>query len=380
MKLDLKNYNRIVIKIGSSLIISEGKLREDWLEKLSKNISDFISNNIEIIIVTSGAVALGKSILKLNNKKLSIEQKQACAAVGQIELMSFYKKIFNKNNYQVAQILLTASDCNSRVRYLNCKNTIENLLKNQVIPIINENDSIANEEIKIGDNDRLAARVAQMSSADLMILLSDIDGLYDKNPTTHKDAKFISEVKNITKEIENMAGSSTSSIGTGGMITKIIATKMALSINCQVIITSGIENNCLEKLKNNQKKFTFFYSQKKSLKTSKHITTARKSWLSGVVNARGEAIINNLACETIKNKKVSLLPIGVVSIKGKFSKGDVIFVKDLKGKHIASGITNYSSDEAKKIIQKKSNEVKKIFGNDAKSELIHLNNLVLTDN
>lgn len=374
---DFKNYHRVVIKIGSSLLISKQKIRKKWLRIFADNISELRKNKIEIIIVTSGAVALGRSILKLSKQKLSLQEKQACAAVGQIELMSCYQKNFKKLNFDVAQILLTASDCNSRDRYLNCKNTIETLLKNQAIPVINENDSVAVDEIKIGDNDRLAARVAQMISADLMILFSDIDGLYNKNPKIFKDAKFISEIKKITKEIEDMAQGSVSMVGTGGMITKIMASKMATASGCNSIITSGIENNALKNLFFSEKKFTIFSVEKNEVKNSKHISRARKNWLSGFVNAKGEIIINQKACETICTKRVSLLAIGVVEVRGNFTKGDGIFIKDEHGNHIASGIINHSDDDVKRIIGKKSSDVKKILGNSVKTEIVDVDNLIL---
>jgi len=370
MKLDLKNKKKLVIKIGSSLLVAEGKLREKWLKKFTADVADLIKKNFQITIVSSGAIALGRSVLKVGTRKLSLEEKQAAAAIGQIQLMSFYRDFFKKLNLDVAQILLTAADCDARDRYLNSKNTIETLLKNRVIPIINENDSVAVDEIKIGDNDRLAARVAQMISADLMILFSDIDGLYDKNPKTEKNAKLISEVFEITKEIENMAGGAGSSVGTGGMITKILAAKMLINSGCETIITNGTSDNALKKLVEGKQNFTIFSNEKKS-------TKSRKNWLSGFINAKGDVIINQCAVEALKSKKISLLPIGVVAVKGNFQKGEAVFIKDEEGNHIASGISNYAAADAKKILEKNSAEVKKIFGNSAKKELVHADNLVV---
>ena len=325
--------------------------------------------------MSSGAVALGRNILNIKNKKLTLQEKQACASVGQIELMSLYKNYFAKLNLNVAQILLTASDCNSRERYLNCKNTIETLLEKKIIPIINENDSVAVDEIKIGDNDRLSARVAQMIEADLMILFSDIDGLYNDNPKINKDAQFIPQVEKINKDIEKMARGAVSQVGTGGMITKILAAKMAISSNCATIITSGIEQDALKKLISGNKKYTIFTSNKSANKSSKHTSRAKKNWLSGFVNASGSIIVNEKAGETLKSKKVSLLAVGAVAVRGKFAKGDAVFIKDENLNHIASGISNYNSEDVKKILQKNSNEIKKILGNSAKSELIHIDNL-----
>ncbi len=367
--LDIKNYQKIVIKIGSSLLVEQGKLRLDWLQNFASNVAELIQQNHQIVIVTSGAIALGKENLA-TKKTLSLEEKQAAAAIGQIKLMKEYSKVFAEFDLSVAQILLTAADCNSRTRYLNSQNTIETLLKNKIIPIINENDSVAVEEIKIGDNDRLAARAAQMISADLLILFSDIDGLYDKNPREHKDAKLITEINKITKEIENMAGGSGSSVGTGGMITKIQAAKMAMLTNCKTIITNGIELDALKKLFANQKLFSIFGSEKTS-------TKSRKKWLSGLINSSGEIIVNECAKEALLNKKISLLAIGIVNAKGNFKKGDAIFIKDESGNHIANGISNYADSEVKQILQKDSKEVKKILGSSAKEEVVHIDNLLV---
>ncbi len=357
---------KIVVKIGSSLLVENGVLREKWLKNFAENFAELVNKKTQIVIVTSGAIALGRDIF--GDHKLMLEEKQAAAAIGQINLMSNYRDIFKKFDLNIAQILLTASDCNSRQRYLNSQNTIETLLKNRVIPIINENDSVAVDEIKIGDNDRLAARVAQMISADLLILFSDIDGLYDKNPNK-KDAKFIFQVDKITKEIENMAEGSGSKVGTGGMITKIQAAKMACLAGCKTIITSGVEQNCLKNLFFGEKKYTIFNGEKSN--------KSRKKWLSGLINASGEVIINNCAKEVLLNKKTSLLPIGAVKIKGDFKAGDAIFIKDEQGNHIASGISNYAALEVKKILEKKSHEVKEILGKLAKKELVHIDNLVV---
>ena len=377
MEIKSQKYQKIVIKIGSSLLVEEGGVRDKWLENLSQNIAKIIDEKTTIVIVSSGAVALGRNILNIKNKKLTLQEKQACASVGQIELMSLYKNYFAKLNLNVAQILLTASDCNSRQRYLNCKNTIETLLEKNIIPIINENDSVAVDEIKIGDNDRLSARVAQMIEADLMILFSDIDGLYNDNPKINKDAQFIPQVEKINKEIEKMALGAVSQVGTGGMITKILAAKMAMASNCPTIITSGIEQDALKKLILGKKKYTIFECNKSLNKSSKHTSRAKKNWLSGFVNASGSIIINEKASEALRHKKVSLLAVGAVALRGKFAKGDAVFVKDENLNHIASGISNYNSEDVKKILQKNSNDIKKILGNSAKSELIHIDNLFI---
>ncbi len=300
---------------------------------------------------------------------MSFAQKQAAASIGQIQLMANYQNALAKNNLKVAQILLTSADCNVRQRYLNCQNTIETLLKNRIIPIINENDSIAVDEIKVGDNDRLAARVAQMVSADLMILFSDIDGLYDANPKTNKNAKFIKEVFEINSDIEKVASGAGSDVGTGGMITKIMAAKM-LQDSCDCLITSGIEEGCLEKLVTEKQNFTIFHNRNKS-------KNARKKYLSGLLNLKSGVVVNKCAVDALKSKKISLLPIGIIAVIGDFKKGEAIFVCDENGLQIASGVSNYSSLDVAKVLQKKSQAVKEILGNYVKEEVIHLDNLVV---
>jgi glutamate 5-kinase len=370
MKLDFSNRKKIVIKIGSSLLVKDGELRQKWLKSLVKDIAELVKKDFQITIVSSGAVALGKGVLNSIDGKLSLAEKQAAAAVGQIKLMGFYNDFFKIMNFEVAQILMTAADCNSRNRYLNSKNTIDTLLENNVIPIINENDTLAVDEIKIGDNDRLAARVAQMISADLLILFTDIDGLYDKNPRISKNAKLIAKVTKITKEIEDVAGGAGSDVGTGGMATKVMAAKMLTKSGCDTIITSGIAENALKKLCEGKSNFTIFNSRKK-------VAKSRKNWLSGFFNIKSGVVVNKCAVEVLLSKKVSLLPVGVELVKGDFKKGDIIFVNDEKGNRIASGITNYSASDAKKIIGKRSIEVKKVLGKSAKKELVHIDNLVV---
>ncbi len=370
MNFDFSQRKKIVIKIGSSLLVEKGEIRKKWLKSFAKDVANLMQQNFQITIVSSGAIALGRSVLKAENRKLTLEEKQAAAAIGQIQLMSFYRDFFKKNNFNVAQILLTASDCNARDRFLNSKNTIDTLLKNHIIPIINENDTVAVDEIKIGDNDRLAARVAQMISADMMILFSDIDGLYDQNPKTNKNAKLIPEIFTITKEIELMAGGAGSNVGTGGMITKIMAAKMLTNSSCETLITNGTCDGAVKKLFLGKQNFTIFHSKTKTVKS-------RKNWLSGVLNAKGSLIVNERAAEALKSGKISLLPVGIIEIKGEFKAGEIVFIRDKLENHIASGISNFSALDAKKICLKKSEEVKKILGKDAKKEVVHLNNLVL---
>ena len=367
--IEFSGVKRIVVKVGSSLLVENSALREKWLQKFAADVASLVTQKIEVVIVSSGAIALGRGLWS-SDKKLTLAEKQAAASVGQIELMSSYRDYFRKHKTNVAQILLTAADCNARERYANSQNTINTLLAKGIVPIINENDTVAVDEIKIGDNDRLAARVAQMISADLLILFSDIDGLYNKNPKVFADAQLILEVKKITKEIEEMAGGSSSLVGTGGMITKIVAAKMAVMAGCETIITNGLVENSLQKLFAGKQNYTIFRSAKKGLNAVK----SRKKWLSGFLNAKGEVIINNRAREAMAAKKISLLPVGIISVAGDFKIGDLVFIKDEDGNHIASGTTNYGLSEAKKILGKNSDEVKKIL---VKTEFVHIDNLNL---
>lgn len=367
MKSDFQSIKRLVIKIGSSLIVEDGIFRVDWLESLMRDVAQIKKSGIEVVIVSSGSVALGKSML-LKKEDISIPQKQAAAALGQIELITKYRQLAVENGFNIGQILLTLSDCSSRERYNNLQNVFSRLFASNITPIINENDSIAVEEIKIGDNDRLAARVAQIISADMLILFSDVDGLYDKNPKIYKDAKLIDRVDRITRDIEKIAKKPTSKVGTGGMITKITAAKMAEISGCDSIITSGIEQECLSKLFFGEKKYTIFESRNKSVKI-------RKKRLSGFLNTRGAAIINEQAAKILLEENVSLLPIGIVKIRGSFKKGDLISIRDEKENHIAIGIANYGSVTARKVLEKHSSVVKEIIGNQ-RPELVHIDNLL----
>jgi glutamate 5-kinase len=362
----LENKNRIIIKIGSNLLVKDGSVRSEWLKTLVDDIAYLVSLKKEVIIVSSGAIALGKKAFK-KQSDLSVREKQAACSVGQIELMSCYQDIFAKKGLTAAQILLTSLDSSNRGTYLNARNTFLTLIQNDVIAIVNENDTVATEEIRIGDNDRLAARVAQMVDGDLLILLSDIDGLYDKNPQVNKDANFIALIENIDKKIEDMASNSISNVGSGGMVTKIKAAKMAFNAGCDTIITSGMADNPIKKLLEGARHSLF--------KTNKKKMASKKQWIVDDFNARGELIINDRAIIAI-NKGSSLLPVGVNEVKGRFEEGDNIMVKDTRGNHIATGTSSYSSGNAKLIIGKKTDQIKEIFGPKIKEELVHRDNMV----
>ncbi len=364
--LFFEKTNKVVIKIGSSLLVEDGGLKVEWLESLLEDVKWLLDNDIEVVITTSGSIALGRA--SFGQGDLTIAQKQAASAVGQINLMAYFQDIALNNGFGVAQILLSASDFDDRERYDNLNNVFKELSLKKIVPIINENDSVTVDEIKIGDNDRLAAKAAQICDSDLLILLSDIEGLYDKNPHLHKDARFIERVENITKEVEDMAGGASSNYGTGGMATKVVAAKMASFSGCKTVIASGKIFNPVSSLAQKGAKCTIFEASEKSL-------GYRKKFISGLMDAKGEVVVNDCAKEVLFKGGVSLLPIGIIKVSGDFGAGDLIFVKDGSGNHIASGYANYDAKSARKVLGMKSEEVREILG-EVKSELIHADNLI----
>jgi len=366
-----KEAKRKVIKIGSALLAAEdGALRIKWLNSLADDVAKKIKSGYEIIVVSSGAVALGRNKLGIKRKELKLEEKQAAAACGQVELMTAWQETFRRHKVEVAQVLLTISDTEDRRRYLNARNTIETLIGRGIIPIVNENDTVATSEIRYGDNDRLAARVAQMVTADNLILFSDIDGLYTANPRTDKKAKHVAEVKKITDKIRKMADGKGSFTSSGGMITKIEAASMASSAGITTIVTTGIVANPLKKLENGGRK-TVFLAEGSPEK-------ARKNWLRTSLKTEGEVIIDDGARKALI-KGNSLLPAGVKKIKGVFRRGDAILIKNSSGKEVGRGLAAYSAEEAQKIMGKNTSEIKKILGFVGREELIHRNDMVLAE-
>ena len=310
----LKESKIIVIKIGSSLLIDDKKkIRKKWLTDFSKDIQGLIKQNKKVIIVSSGAIAMGCKKLNLSKKNLKLDKSQAVASVGQIELMNLFSETFIKSKINISQILLTLEDTEQRRRALNAKRTFDNLFKLGFVPIVNENDSIATSEIKYGDNDRLASRVAQISGADSLILLSDVDGLYTHNPKIHKNAKLIKEIKNINKDIEKIATKSISEHGTGGMKTKIDAAKICQLSGCQMVIANGLLNRPIKKI-TEENNCTWFLPKVSKL-------DARKNWIISSVSPKGALIIDDGAKKALSNGK-SLLAAGIKKVSGRFSKGD----------------------------------------------------------
>jgi glutamate 5-kinase len=364
--MDLAKHQRIVIKIGSSLLISENQLNFSWLKTIAADIFELLEQGKDIIIVTSGAVALGRNAIGKNSGALRLEEKQAASSCGQNHLMQGYVQALAPRN--VGQVLLTFWDTERRRNYLNAKSAIETIIDNGAIPVINENDVIATAELAYGDNDRLSARVAQMLDADLLILLSDVDGLYDKNPQLFKDAKHIDVVKKITAKIEGMAGDAGSLHGTGGMKTKIEAAKIAVNSGCDCVLSSGKAKHAIKKIFAGKQKFTIF----QSLESSRN---ARKQWIVSGVKAMGKIKIDDGAARALSKGK-SLLPAGVTGVTGKFERGDLVVVTN-NGLEIARGLSAYSIANAKKIIGKKSEEIEAILGYSGRSELIHRDNMVV---
>ncbi len=364
----LKNSKIIVIKIGSTLLVDKNKkIRKKWLSEFAKDIKKLRSNNQKVIIVSSGAIALGCMKMKYNKKNLKLDKSQAIASIGQIELMNLFSKIFLRHKLNISQILLTLDDTEERRRSLNARRTFENLLDLNYIPIVNENDTIATTEIKYGDNDRLASRVAQITNADTLILLSDVDGLYNKNPKIYKDAQLIKKIQNLDTDLKNINLKGNNEFGSGGMNTKIEAAKICQLSGCDMIIANGLYSNPINRIiKNNI--CTLFLT-----KTSK--LDARKKWIISSVSPKGEIMIDDGAKKALTNGK-SLLAAGIKKVIGKFNKGDHIKILDKKRKECARGLSSFSSDEIHKISGHHSNEIEKILGYVSKSEVVHKDDMV----
>jgi len=361
---------RLVVKIGSTLLVGDasGRLRHRWLAALCQDIAALRSGGTEIIIVSSGAVAVGRNALKLGRRTLKLEENQAAAATGQIKLAHAYQEALARHKLPVAQILLTPADTEERRRHLNARGTVGTLLRLGVIPIINENDSVATEEIRFGDNDRLAARVAQMMSADMLVLLSDIDGLYTADPDHVKTAKFIPEVSDITPDIEAMAGDAAPGYASGGMVTKIAAAKIATRAGCGMVIAAGQKTHSLAAI-GVRGRCTWF------LPTESPVT-ARKQWIAGAVSLAGTITVDDGAIRALNQGK-SLLPAGVIGINGAFDRGDAVMIHSPKGKQIGSGLSAYSAADARLILGHKTREIEALLGYRGRDEMIHRDDLVL---
>jgi glutamate 5-kinase len=366
----IQKSKRIVIKIGSALLIDKkkGALKNKWLESLALDISDLIKLKKEVVVVSSGSIALGRKQLELNSN-LTLDEKQAAAATGQISLAHAWKEVMQEHGLNVAQILLAPDDTETRRKHLNARATLTKLLELGVIPVINENDTVSTEEIKFGDNDRLAARVAQMCSADLLVLLSDIDGLYSSDPNKNKNSTLIGEITEISREIEAMAGPAHSKISSGGMITKIEAAKISMNAGCHMIICDGRLNNPLLKLQDSHTVFSWFKAKDNPL-------NLRKQWISGALQVKGKITIDDGATKAIK-KGYSILPAGILSTEGDYEKGDLIKIVDQSKTFIGTGLTHFNNSEVELIKGSKSENIETILGYRGKDEVVHRDDLVL---
>ena len=364
----LKNSKIIVIKIGSSLLVDNNqKIRKKWLLSFAKDIKKLRLKSKKIIIVSSGAIALGCKKMNYKNTNLKLDKSQAIASVGQIELMNLFSQTFSKLRINISQILLTLDDTEERRRSINAKRTFENLFQLNYIPIVNENDTIATSEIKYGDNDRLASRVAQITNADTLILLSDVDGLFTKNPKLYNDAKLIKKVHDLDKDLKNVNVRGITKFGKGGMNTKIEAAKICNLAGCNMIISNGLYLNPIKKIEDNN--CTLFVSKISKLH-------ARKKWIISSVFSKGELIIDDGAKKALINGK-SLLAAGIKKVSGKFNKGDHIKIFDENMNEFARGLSSFTSDEIFKIKGQHSNRISEILGYVTKSEVIHKDDMVI---
>lgn len=371
----LLESRRLVVKIGSALLVDgeTRQIRRDWLDALADDVAACRKRGQEVVIVTSGAVACGREHLGLVGRALKLEEKQAAAATGQIRLAHAYQETLARHDVTVAQVLVTLEDTEERRRHLNARNTIDTLLKLGAVPVINENDTVATAEIRFGDNDRLAARVAQMVSADTLVLLSDIDGLYTADPRKDPDARHIPTVRELTPEIKGMAGEPPPGYSSGGMVTKIAAARVALSAGCRMVIAKGKRMNPLAALERRPEDggalCTWFLP-------SAEPTSARKAWIAGHVNATGVLVVDDGAMRALSHG-ASLLPAGVAAVQGDFDRGDVVIVRTQEGREVARGLVAYSADDARRILRHKSTEIPEILGYQGRDEMIHRDDLVV---
>jgi len=365
----LKSFYRIVVKVGSSLLVDSaaGQLKREWLSSLAADIEALHKESKDLIVVSSGAIALGRTVLKLPAGTLKLEDSQAAAAVGQIALARAWSEALGARGLTAGQVLMTLQDTEERRRYLNARSTIAKLLEWHSVPVINENDTVATSEIRYGDNDRLAARVATMMSADLLVLLSDIEGLYDK-PPSQTGAKLVPLVPRITPDIEAMAGAPESALARGGMLTKIEAGKIATTAGTHMLIASGHVAHPLERIAQGAP-CTWFL-------TPANPVTARKKWIAGSLEPRGTLVIDGGAVKALRSGK-SLLPAGVVKVEGRFGRGDAVLVRGPDGHEIGRGLIAFDAEDAERIKGRSSADIPAIVGFAGRTEMIHRDDLVL---
>jgi glutamate 5-kinase len=366
----LTQARRIVVKVGSALLVDaeSARINRAWLETLVEDLLRLRRRGQRVILVSSGAIALGRRRLGLKHGTLRLEESQAAAAVGQIRLAHAYKELLESHDVTVAQVLLTLEDSERRRRYLNARATLESLLELGALPVINENDTVATAEIRYGDNDRLAARVAQMVGADCLVLLSDVDGLYSSDPNKDPAARLIPEVRLITPEIEAMAGRSASAVGSGGMSAKIVAARIAVAAGCHLCIAAGAHRHPLRRIEDGAPCTWFLPTATPA--------AARKQWIAGTLRPAGAISIDAGALRALLEGR-SLLPAGVTGTRGRFDRGDTVSVLSAEGTEIARGITAYSDNDAARIMGRKSSEIAELLGFRGRDEMIHRDDLVL---
>jgi len=364
--MQINKAKKIVIKLGSSTIVdSKGIFKKKWLLSLVQDIIKLRKKNTEIIIVSSGSIALGQKYLKIKNKKVKLEMSQAVASIGQIHLINEFQKLFEKNKIKIGQILITPDDTEQRRRALNARRTFENLFKMKAIPIVNENDTTATSEIKYGDNDRLAARVAQIVGADLLIILSDVDGLYEE---ISNKKSLIREITVINEKIFSLVDKKINTYGTGGMFTKLEAAKICMNAGCNMLIASGENFNPIQRIVN-KKLYTWFKPKISNL-------DARKKWIISSLSSSAKIYIDRGASKALISGK-SLLPAGIIKISGNFKKGDNIIIVDNNNNNIARALSSFTSEEIDKIKGLQSNEIENILGYASKSEIVHKDDIVI---
>ena len=367
----LEGARRLVVKIGSSILVDEtrGEIRRDWLETLTDDVARLHKGGCEVVLVSSGAIRLGRTHFKLAPGPLKLEESQAAAATGQIQLAHAYQEALARHGITVAQVLLTLDDSEERRRYLNARQTMATLLAMKAVPVINENDTVATDEIRFGDNDRLSARVAEMISADTLVLLSDIDGLYTGDPRLDASARFIPEIREITPAIEAMGGNAASELSNGGMATKLIAGRIAMAAGCRMAIADGRAVGGLGALIDGKARCSWFLPEGSPL-------SARKKWIKGSLKTAGALMVDDGAVRALSAGK-SLLPAGVTSIEGEFKRGDVVDVKDRAGRLLARGLVAYAADDARRIAGRKSAEIEHLLGFRGRDEMVHRDDLVV---
>ena len=365
----LAHFRRIVIKVGSSLLVDrQTGLRKAWLEALAEDIAALHGGGRDILVVSSGAIALGRAVLSLPAGALKLEEAQAAAAVGQIELARIWSEVLGRYRITAGQILLTYSDTEERRRYLNARETLAKLLELKAVPIINENDTVATAEIRYGDNDRLAARVASMASADCLVLLSDIDGLFSAPPQDNPNARLVPIVPRISAAIEASAGGAASELSRGGMRTKIEAAKIAVAAGSHMVIANGKHDHPLKRVVEGGL-CTWFL-------TPSNPVTARKRWIGGTLEPKGVLVIDDGAIAALRLGK-SLLPAGIASVEGHFNRGDAVLVRSKAGVELGRGLTAYDAAQANRLIGRRTRDIEKILGYQGRSAMIHRDDLVL---